>query len=102
MPSETITTQYSIGDIVYYVIYPTCDIIQGQVLYVRILPLPTTGVEITYRLQITYPTSIQKIVDYVQESELMTFLGAKTALLSWLTTQTSTVSAMTEPTLPVV
>ncbi len=96
MTTQTITTKYSLGDIVYYVIHPTADIVQCSVLYVRVIPTPT-GPEITYRLQITYPTNYQKIIDYVQESELDTFANSQAALLSWLSSQSAKVSAMTEP-----
>ena len=45
MTSQTITTKYSLGDICYYIIHPTADIIQGVVLAVRIEP-EADGVEI--------------------------------------------------------
>lgn len=96
MTTQTITTKYSLGDIVYYVIHPTADIVQGSILYVRVIPMPS-GPDITYRLQITYPTNLQKIIDYVQESELDTFNNSKTKLLTWLSDQTTKVTDMTEP-----
>ena len=98
MTAEHITTKYSIGDVVYYVIHPTADIIQGVIQYVRIIPTPA-GIDITYRVNTT--TITVKVLDYVQESELMSFADAKTALLTWLNSQTVKVTAMTEPNLPV-
>ena len=95
----TITTKYNLGDICYYVIHPTCDIVQGVVLYVRVIPTPQ-GIDITYRLQITNPPQLQKIVDYVHESELDNFANSKIALLAWLDTQVVEVTGMTEPVIP--
>jgi len=99
MTTQTITTKYSLGDVAYYVIHPTCDIVQGVVLYVRVIPTPS-GPDITYRLQITSPANLQKIVDYVQESELDTFANSKTTLLAWLSEQTANVTNMSEPVIP--
>ena len=99
MASQTITTKYNLGDIVYYVIHPTADIVQCTVLYVRIIPTPN-GPDITYRLQIIYPTNYQKVIDYVQESELDTFANSQTSLLAWLASQTAKVTALTEPSIP--
>ena len=95
----TITTKYNLGDLCYYVIHPTCDIVQGVVLYVRVIPTPQ-GIDITYRLQITNPPQLQKIIDYVHESELDTFDNSKVALLSWLNTQITNVTNTPEPVIP--
>ncbi len=96
---STITTKYNLGDTCYYVIHPTADIVQCIVLYVRIIPTPQET-EITYRLQITYPTRLQKIIDYVHESELDTFENSRSALLVWLSAQTSKTVSMVEPEIP--
>lgn len=99
MASQTITTKYIPGDICYYVIHPTADIVQCIVLYVRVIPTQTR-VEITYRLQITYPIGIQKIIDYVEETAINNFETSRIALLSWLTEQTDKVTGMSEPGIP--
>jgi len=96
---STVTTKYNVGDICYYVIHPTADIVQCVVLYVRIIPMPQS-IEITYRLQITNP-QLQKVIDYVHESELDTFANSKVALNAWLTSQSAKVTSMIEPTIPI-
>ena len=96
MTSQTITTKYNIGDIAYYNIRPTADIIQGVITYVRVIPTPD-GPDITYRMQITYPAEMQKTVDYVSEDEVDTFTNSKTSLLTWLSGQTAKVTNMTPP-----
>lgn len=92
----TVTTKYNIGDVAYYVIHPTADIVQGVIQYVRIIPTLSEP-DITYRMEITYPVSLQKIVDYVGESEVDTFENSKTKLLIWLDAQRAKVVAMTTP-----
>jgi hypothetical protein len=96
MAATTITTKFSIGDIAYIVIHPTADILQCEVLYVRITP-EMASTPITYKVT---RTDVPQIIDYIFESEIYTFADAKTELLGWLSDQTAKVTAMTEPPIP--
>lgn len=96
---STITTKFSIGDVCYVVIHPTADILQCVVSYIRITPSNPANSIITYKVQ---RTNAPQVIDYLQETEVFTFTEAKAELLSWLSTQTARISAMSEPPPPTV
>ena len=96
MTATTVTTKFSVGDVAYYVMHPTADILQGIVTYIRIIPTDPTF-EITYRIQ---RTNVLQIIDYIHEDNLYTFDEAKAELLSWLSDQTIKITNSSEPPVP--
>lgn len=98
MATSTVTTKFSVDDICYVAIHPTADILQCQVMYIRITPT-TDSYTVTYRVK---RTDVIQVVDYINESELYTFAEAKTELLTWLNGQVSKITTMVEPPDPVV
>jgi hypothetical protein len=97
--TSTVTTKFSVGDVCYVVIHPTADILQCVVNYVRVIPTASNAYTITYKVT---RVDVTQTVDYIREVDLYTFTEAKTELLSWLTSQTDKVTAMTEPPAPVI
>ena len=92
----TVTTTYSINDLVYFVIKGTSDIVPAQVIGVHINN-PLSDEAVCYDLVTSHFNGVAVTLQFVAQSELYTFIQAKSMLLAYLNQRILTLTNMTIP-----
>lgn len=93
---STITTTYSVGDIAYFIITGTADIVPVRVVGIHLNSILSNDV-VSYDLITSHFDGLPTKLQFVGQSQLFTFEQAKSALLSYLNQQITLVTGMTIP-----